>query len=175
MQLYTRSIIANLDSISLVDQRRDPGALLFLGNLRYRSHCYPLVYPALPSPMARPQTSPILAQLRNAKTCPEQSTALQALKNEIIGHHQKKETWVSLGVLEPVIKTLTSARPTPKSNTAKDARPQASSRRPLSDEDDVRLQALQIITSFAKGMLSEIRHVNFCRTPPCSFARSSST
>lgn len=115
--------------------------------------------------MARPQNSPILAQLRNAKTCPEQSTALQALKNEIIGHHQKKETWVSLGVLEPVIRTLTSARPAAKSSTSKDARPQASSRRPLSEEDNVRLQALQIITSFAKGMHPEIRHVNSCRTP----------
>jgi armadillo repeat-containing protein 8 len=115
--------------------------------------------------MARPQTSPILTQLRNAKTCPEQSTALQALKNEIIGHHQKKETWVSLGVLEPVISTLTSARPAAKSSSAKDARPQASSRRPLSEEDNVRLQALQIITSFAKGMHPEIRHVNSCRIP----------
>ncbi|KAH8122739.1 hypothetical protein ACSS6W_005575 [Trichoderma asperelloides] len=123
--------------------------------------------------MARPQTSPILAQLRNAKTCPEQSTALQALKNEIIGHHQKKETWVSLGVLEPVIKTLTSARPTPKSNTAKDARPQASSRRPLSDEDDVRLQALQIITSFAKGGPPFLPSVHASRALPAILACTS--
>jgi hypothetical protein len=115
--------------------------------------------------MARLQTSPILAQLRNAKTCPEQSAALQALKNEIIGHHQKKETWVSLGVLEPVIRTLTPARPTAKANTTKDARPQPPSRRPLSDEDNVRLQALQIITSFAKGMHSELHNVDLYRAP----------
>ncbi|RFU76278.1 armadillo repeat [Trichoderma arundinaceum] len=102
--------------------------------------------------MARPQASPILAQLRNAKTCPEQSAALQALKNEIVGHHQKKEAWVSLGVLEPVVRTLTSARSTTKANANKDARPQLPGRRPLSEEDNVRLQALQIITSFAKGM-----------------------
>ncbi|EHK46424.1 hypothetical protein TRIATDRAFT_89808 [Trichoderma atroviride IMI 206040] len=123
--------------------------------------------------MARPQNSPILAQLRNAKTCPEQSTALQALKNEIVGHHQKKETWVSLGVLEPVIRTLTSARPAAKSSTSKDARPQASGRRPLSEEDNVRLQALQIITSFAKGGPPFLPSVHASRALPAILACTS--
>jgi hypothetical protein len=113
--------------------------------------------------MARPQTSPILPQLRNATTCPEQSAALQALKNEIVGHHQKKETWASLGVLEPVVKTLTSVRPAAKANTTnKDARPQPSERRTLPDEDKVRLQALQIITSFAKGMCLKLYCFDLC-------------
>ncbi|KAL7799825.1 armadillo-type protein [Trichoderma ceciliae] len=123
--------------------------------------------------MARPQTSPILAQLRNAKTCPEQSAALQALKNEIVGHHQKKETWVSLGVLDPVVRTLTSARSTAKANTPKDARPQPPGRRTLSDEDNVRLQALQIITSFAKGGPPFLQSIHASRALPAILACTS--
>lgn len=101
--------------------------------------------------MARPQNSPILAQLRSAKTYPEQTAALQALKNEVVGHIQKKEAWVGLGVLDPIVRTLSSTRTPTKVNSARDARLQPTGR-PLSEEDRVRLQALQLIASFANGM-----------------------
>lgn len=108
--------------------------------------------PLLPAaPMARPQNSPILAQLRSAKTYPEQTAALQALKNEVVGHIQKKEAWVGLGVLDPIVRTLSSTRTPTKVNSARDARLQPTGR-PLSEEDRVRLQALQLIASFANGM-----------------------
>lgn len=100
--------------------------------------------------MARPQNSPILAQLRNAKSLPEQTAALQALKNEIVGHVQKKEAWIGLGVLEPIVRTLASSRSPAKLN-GKDATALLLSR-PLSDEDSVKLQALQLVASFANGM-----------------------
>ncbi|UNI20322.1 hypothetical protein JDV02_006420 [Purpureocillium takamizusanense] len=99
--------------------------------------------------MARPQSFPILAQLRSAKTYPEQTAALQALKNEIVGHIQKKEAWIGLGVLEPIVLTL-SASHSPAKPNGKDARTQLVSR-PLSDEDSVKLQALQLVASFANG------------------------
>ncbi|GJN74146.1 hypothetical protein PLICBS_008235 [Purpureocillium lilacinum] len=99
--------------------------------------------------MARPQSSPILAQLRSAKTYPEQTAALQALKNEIVGHIQKKEAWIGFGVLEPIVLTLSASRSPAKPN-GKDARTQLVSR-PLSDEDSVKLQALQLVASFANG------------------------
>lgn len=99
--------------------------------------------------MARPQNSPILAQLRNAKSLPEQTAALQALKNEIVGHVQKKEAWIGLGVLEPIVRTLYSNRSPAKLN-GKDATVQPPSR-PLSDDDSVKLQALQLVASFANG------------------------
>ncbi|KAG6026527.1 hypothetical protein E4U41_001254 [Claviceps citrina] len=99
--------------------------------------------------MARPHNSPILAQLRNAKTLPEQAAALQALKNEIVGHVQKKEAWIGLGVLEPIVATLESNVPSLKV-TGKDAHIQLSPS-PLSDKDAVRLQALQLVASFANG------------------------
>ncbi|XWW98610.1 hypothetical protein V2A60_006610 [Cordyceps javanica] len=99
--------------------------------------------------MTRPQSSPILAQLRGAKTFPEQTAALQALKNEIVGHVQRKEEWVSVGVLEPIVRSLASARTNLKMN-GKDIR-QPATMRPLSEEDSVKLQALQLVSSFANG------------------------
>ncbi|KAJ4150857.1 hypothetical protein LMH87_011587 [Akanthomyces muscarius] len=99
--------------------------------------------------MSRPQNSPILAQLRGAKTFPEQTAALQALKNEIVGHVQRKEEWVSVGVLDPIVRSLASTRAPLKMN-GKDAQ-QLPTMRPLSEEDSVKLQALQLVSSFASG------------------------
>lgn len=101
-------------------------------------------------PMAQSAESPILAQLRAAKTYPDQTAALRALKNEIVGHIQKKEAWISLGVLQPIVRTL-STDPSPNEHNTKDFR-LLSSTVPLSDEDDVKLQALQLVASFANGM-----------------------
>ncbi|KAL3959843.1 hypothetical protein ACCO45_004960 [Purpureocillium lilacinum] len=74
-----------------------------------------------------PPELPILAQLRSAKTYPEQTAALQALKNEIVGHIQKKEAWIGFGVLEPIVLTLSASRSPAKPN-GKDARTQLVSR-----------------------------------------------
>jgi hypothetical protein len=100
--------------------------------------------------MARAQSPPILAQLRSARSLAEQSAALRALKNEIVGHIQKKETWISLGVLEPIVQTLSSSRSSAKLN-GKGSRLQLGSR-PLSEEDGAKLQALQLLASFANGL-----------------------
>ncbi|KJZ75603.1 hypothetical protein HIM_05066 [Hirsutella minnesotensis 3608] len=99
--------------------------------------------------MARPQNSPILAQLRSAKTYPEQAAALQVLKNEVVGHIQKKEAWISLGVLDPIVATLASSS-SPSRLNGKDARNLLVTR-PLSDQDNVKQQALQLVASFASG------------------------
>ncbi|KAK7427555.1 hypothetical protein QQZ08_005998 [Neonectria magnoliae] len=99
--------------------------------------------------MARPQSPPILSQLRSARTLPEQATALRALKNEIVGHIQKKELWISLGVLDPIVRTLATSRSPSKPN-GKDLRFPLT-QRPLSEDESVRLQALQLIASFANG------------------------
>ncbi|KHN98249.1 armadillo repeat protein [Metarhizium album ARSEF 1941] len=114
--------------------------------------------------MARPQNSPILAQLRNAKSLPEQRAALQALKNEIVGHVQKKEAWIGLGVLEPIVRTLSSSRPPEKLN-GKDASVQLWSR-PLSDEDSIKLQGLQLIASFANGGPAFLHPLHAARVVP---------
>ncbi|QPH05887.1 hypothetical protein C2857_003948 [Epichloe festucae Fl1] len=114
--------------------------------------------------MARPQNSPILAQLRNAKTLLEQATALQALKNEIVGHVQKKEAWIGFGVLEPIVRTLVS-NGSPSKVNGKDAYIQLSPS-PLSDEDSVRLQALQLVASFANGGPAFLSPLHAARVVP---------
>lgn len=100
--------------------------------------------------MARPQSPPILAQLRSAATIPEQAAALRALKNDIVGHVQKKEQWISFGVLEPIVMTILPERPHAKLNGKGRNGPFCS--RPLSEEDTAKLQALQLLASFAHGI-----------------------
>ncbi len=56
-----------------------------------------------------------------------------SLKNETVGHVQKKEMWVELGVLEPVVKILASTPPS-KPN-GKEARRHPVSSRSLGEEE----------------------------------------
>ncbi|KAK6718515.1 hypothetical protein SNK05_001659 [Fusarium graminearum] len=99
--------------------------------------------------MAPAQSHPILAQLQEASSLTERTTALRALKNEIVGHVQRKEQWIGLGVLEPIVRTLIEATSSSKP-TGKDSRP-PQSQRPLSEEERMRLQAIQLIACFANG------------------------
>ncbi|ODA80936.1 hypothetical protein RJ55_03896 [Drechmeria coniospora] len=121
--------------------------------------------------MAPPQSSPILAQLRSAKTQAEQTAALQALKNEIVGHIQKKEAWIAVGVLEPIVSALCPSRPSCKPN-GKDACLQLLSR-PLSEEDGVKLQALQLVASFANGGPPFLAPLHAARVVPAVLANLS--
>ncbi|KAL0940703.1 armadillo repeat protein [Colletotrichum truncatum] len=99
--------------------------------------------------MARLSSPPILSQILSARSYIEQTSALRALKNDIVGHAQKKELWAGLGVLEPIVKILNAARSPAKVN-GKDTRPHGNSRG-LSEEENVRLQVLQLLASFANG------------------------
>lgn len=98
--------------------------------------------------MAPAQSHPILAQLQDAMT--ERTSALRALKNEIVGHVQRKEQWIGLGVLDPIVTTLVDATPSSKP-TGKDSRSPQTQRR-LSEDEGMRLQAIQLIACFANGM-----------------------
>lgn len=109
--------------------------------------------------MARPQNSPILAQLRDAKTYPEQTAALQSLKNEIVGHVQRKEAWIALGVLEPIVTALSASSQSLPKLGGKDPAAQLLAK-PLSIEDSVKLQALQLVASFANGTKRETEPIS---------------
>lgn len=82
----------------------------------------------------------------------EQLSALRALKNDIVGHVQKKEKWIEAGVLEPIVKILDASR-SASNVPRRDSRGHISPPRPLTGEEAVRQHALQILASFANGMV----------------------
>lgn len=95
--------------------------------------------------MARPQ---YISQIRNAQNPLEQISALRALKNELIGHPLKKESVVSSGILDSVVR-LTSNRVVSRHDGKSHNHSFAS--RPLSEEETVRLQGLHVLASIAFG------------------------
>lgn len=103
--------------------------------------------------MARIQSPPILSQIRVARNYSEQVASLRALRDEVVGHAQRKEKWVEQGVLEPLVKILQNSR-SPSRFNGKDARNTIGQPRSLTDDELVRLHALQLIASFANGKSS---------------------
>lgn len=83
----------------------------------------------------------------------EHLSALGSLKNEVVGHFQKKEKWIKDGVLEPVVKVLSTSRSAAKSSRRDSRGHIQSASRTLTGEETVRLQALQILASFANGTI----------------------
>ena len=104
--------------------------------------------------MTRPSTPPILTELRSPSSPAKQVQALRSLKNEIIGHEQKKEMWVGLGVVTHIERILSTSRGISGSKRrhresggtesyAQDAQ--------ASDDQDARLQAVITVGSLAHG------------------------
>ncbi|PYH83904.1 armadillo repeat protein [Aspergillus uvarum CBS 121591] len=99
--------------------------------------------------MTRASAPPLLLQLQTADSLSAQAAALRSLKNETIGHNQRKEAWVRWGII-PVLANILAARHgkdivTPEVNGA------AKLRCPQSEEDETCLQAIVIMGSLAQG------------------------
>lgn len=112
--------------------------------------------------MARTSSTPILAQLRNPRSQTEQISALRALKNDLIGHQQKKEMWVGLGILEPIVRVMTASKLSGRQN-GKERRDHAPAKKSLGEDEMVRLQALCVIGSLAHGGIPP-QWLCFCST-----------
>ena len=103
--------------------------------------------------MIRPSTPPVLSELRSASSPAGQVKALKDLKNELIGHEQKKEIWIGLGVLIPLARILNSH----KSNGKKKHRDingfdgQWKAQSAQTEEEEARLQAIIVVGSLAYG------------------------
>ncbi|KAI4256582.1 MAG: hypothetical protein L6R42_006128, partial [Xanthoria sp. 1 TBL-2021] len=103
--------------------------------------------------MALPTTPPILSELRSSTSSINQIAALRALKNEIIGHEQKKRDWVGLGVLAPLARILNTPRANGKRRESNGNR-SAHNGKPAfgrTDEEEARLQAVIVVGSLASG------------------------
>lgn len=103
--------------------------------------------------MTRPSTPPILSELRNSSSPASQVAALRALKNEIIGHEQKKEMWIGLGVLDPLVRILNSHKASGKRRYREGhgSANQPKRRGSRTDEEEAHLQAIIILGSLAHG------------------------
>ncbi|OAA67845.1 armadillo repeat protein [Niveomyces insectorum RCEF 264] len=126
-----------------------------------------------------PQGHAMLETLQTAQSYAAQSLALRSLKNETVGHVLKKEKWVQLGVLRPIVKVLLPAeRPSRSTNDNQSSSSSSSSRDPrdardardsyglsqhnrrpssvtppdsLPPDELARLQALELLGIFASG------------------------
>lgn len=103
--------------------------------------------------MTRPSTPPILSELRYASSPASQIHALQELKNELIGHEEKKEIWIGLGVVTPLVRILNSH----KGNGKREHRDlngnanQIRGKTRRTEEEEARLQAIIVVGSLAFG------------------------
>jgi hypothetical protein len=101
---------------------------------------------------------PWVAQIRNSRNAAEQTNVLRALKNEIVGHPPQKELVVTSGVLEPIIRLTFNKNGTRQDGKVHD---HSFASRPLSEEELVRLQCLQVIASIALGQYLSIPLLEF--------------
>ncbi|KAK3397248.1 armadillo-type protein [Sordaria brevicollis] len=104
--------------------------------------------------MAHSQNSPtLLWQIQNARNHAEQTGLLRQLKDEVIGDARSKEKWVKQGILQSLVHLLQqkSTAQSPSALVNKEAYTPMSHATDLPDDDRVRLLALQLIASFAKG------------------------
>lgn len=93
----------------------------------------------------------IIAQL-NAPSYADRIAALRCIKNDVVGHRQRKERWVHRGILRTLVLIVTSV--TDVYNSGKDAQPPSAVLKPYTLEETARLHAVQLLTSFANGMLN---------------------
>lgn len=102
--------------------------------------------------MTRAAAPPILLQLQSSESASSQVALLRTLKNELIGHDQRKETYVAAGII-PVLGQLLSTR-RPGRVTGAESNGAALNQAPLyqnSDESEACLQAILIAGSLAQG------------------------
>lgn len=120
--------------------------------------------------MGRSSIPPALVELRNPTSPEAQVQALRDLKNEIVGHDQRKELAVTHGVVAPLVRILrTEARKggkrrsrvlngnaggsgtSARAGIRDDERRTAPEEQEWSTEDEMRLQATLVVGSLALG------------------------
>jgi hypothetical protein len=101
--------------------------------------------------MTRAAAPPLLLQLQSAETASSQTTTLRALKNELIGHDQKKEAYIAAGIIPALAQVLTTRWPgTVEFNESISQQDRSTQRAP--DDLEACLQATLIVGSLAQGM-----------------------
>lgn len=114
--------------------------------------------------MARAELPPSLQEIRTPTSVQEHVKALKELKHEIIGHEQRKELVVHHGVLGLLVRNLKTdveqggegRREEIQEEIDRDERGDGSQARRWTEQDEVRVQSIQVIGCLAHGGLAFI-------------------
>ncbi|KAF2421192.1 ARM repeat-containing protein [Tothia fuscella] len=98
--------------------------------------------------MARAEVPKSLQEIRNPTSVSNQIAALKQLKHDIIGHDQRKELVVRHGIIGALVRNLTDRTAVRGKRRSEDDGG--------AEEDEIRVQSIQIITSLAHGGLAFI-------------------
>lgn len=102
--------------------------------------------------MGRSVAPDVMQELQNPSSISAQIAALKTLKNDIIGHDQRKELVIRHGIVEPLARILsTYSKTSGKKRMQEQGDNGASSERSWTEEDDLRLQATLVIASLGNG------------------------
>jgi hypothetical protein len=102
--------------------------------------------------MKRLPTPSILHELQTPASIADLITNLRRLKNELIGHDQRKEDWIGHGIVPVLSRVLTSRKASGKRSRESNVDAKPAERRHLrTEEDEACLQAVIIVGSLAQG------------------------
>ncbi|EEQ90655.1 hypothetical protein RJZ56_003295 [Blastomyces dermatitidis] len=107
--------------------------------------------------MTRAAAPHIISDIQNPESTASRIAALRLLKNDIIGHDQRKEAWVGRGIVPLLSQILAGRRGTGKKSIVGEVNGHAKQqylagrRSGRSEEDEACLQAIIIIGSLAQG------------------------
>lgn len=107
--------------------------------------------------MTRASPPPLLAELQNPQSTEAQIIALRKLKNEVIGHDQRKESWITWGIVPILSRILVTRQASGKKGGSVELNGQKELGRVRgiqSAEDEACLQAIILVGSFAQGTLT---------------------
>lgn len=102
--------------------------------------------------MTRASTPLSLLQLQNADSLSSQAALLRSLKNETIGHDQRKVIYVKRGIIPILTKVLTAGKLHGRNNVATELNGAVNQPSAVkSDGDEACHQAIIILGSLAQG------------------------
>lgn len=111
--------------------------------------------------MTRAAAPSMLVELQNPESVAVQTAALRRLKNELIGHDQRKEAWVGWGIIPVLSRVLSFRRGSGKRAAAGELNGSSEQghKTGRTEEEEACLQAVIILGSLAQGKSKKLWEV----------------
>lgn len=103
-------------------------------------------------------TPEILSHIQKSESVFTRIAALKALKNEIVGHDQKKESWIKSGIIPALLPVLKGCKDADRSSNKLKAHARNSQGRSdiQTSDDEACFHAAIVLGSLAQGMARKI-------------------